>query len=115
MRNSRTRKALSLITAFAITFLTIVPLSTMSAFAQATTGGIKGTVTDQGGAVVAGAIVTAKNEGTGIATDEFKTSGEGLYSIPNLIPGMYTVTVTNPGFSSTVTTGVEVRLGLDTQ
>src|SRR5262249_22017984 len=84
------------------------------ALAQATTGSIRGTVSDQAGGVIGGAIVTAKNEATGVQSAQFKTTGEGLYSIPSLIPGKYTVAVENQNFKRAVFTGVDVRLGLDT-
>ena len=46
--------------------------------AQATTGVLKGTVVDSAGSVVAGAKVTAKNEGTGIEST-MTTSGFNFF------------------------------------
>ncbi|HKZ78921.1 MAG TPA: TonB-dependent receptor [Pyrinomonadaceae bacterium] len=111
MSSSGSRKPV-LFTAFGLAFLIL--LSGLTVSAQVTTGTIKGTVTDESGGVVAGASVVAKNEATGVTTDEFKTTGEGLYVIPNLIPGKYEVSVTSTGFSKTTTTSIDVRLGQDT-
>ena len=71
----------------------LVPLFSVPALAQATTGQIGGTVNDQTGAVVPNAIVVAKNQATGVETPQFKTTNEGIYNIPNLNPGTYTLTV----------------------
>ena len=67
---------------------------------QAQTGGeagIQGTVTDQTGAVVPNATVTATDQGTHVAITRTATS-DGLYTISPIIPGVYTVSVKAPGF-----------------
>ncbi|HEY6216187.1 MAG TPA: carboxypeptidase regulatory-like domain-containing protein [Pyrinomonadaceae bacterium] len=79
-------------------------------FGQATTGNIRGTVTDPNDQAIAGATVTAKNQGTGIET-KATTSDSGLYQISNLIPGLYTITVETTGFSKKATKDVNVRIG----
>ena len=61
------------------------------------TGTILGTVSDKTGAVVAGARVTITNTGTGISRVT-TTTGAGDYSVPDLVPGPYQVTVEAPGF-----------------
>lgn len=113
MLNLNFRSVLSKV-APAFTFLSIMLLACISVSAQSTTGTIRGLVTDPNGATVAGATVVAKNQATGVTSGEFKTTGEGIYVLTNLIPGKYDITVTSPGFSSTVTTGIDVRLGQDT-
>jgi len=65
--------------------------------AQTITGDINGTVTDAGGAVVAGANVTATNVDTGVAVSSV-TNAAGVYSIRFLQIGNYTVTVQAKGF-----------------
>ena len=80
------------------------------AFGQAQTGTLRGTVTDPNGGVVAGATVTAKNAATGANTPT-TTNGEGSYVIPNLLPGKYSVTVEQTGFSKKAVTDVTVGLG----
>lgn len=97
--------------AFTLTVSAFLLVVSSSAFGQATTGTLRGTVTDPNRQAVAGATVTAKNEGTGIESST-TSSDAGLFSIPNLIPGAYTVTVeSNAGFSKKVVTGVTVALG----
>lgn len=80
------------------------------AFGQAQTGILRGTVTDPNGGVVAGATVTAKNAATGASTPT-TTNSEGTYVISNLVPGKYSVTVEQAGFSKKAVTDVTVSLG----
>lgn len=77
---------------------------------QATTGLIQGTVTDQNGAVVAGASVTVKNVNTGFERT-VSTNSDGFFSAPLLPLGKYSVTTTASGFSKSILENVEVTLG----
>ncbi|HSP62201.1 MAG TPA: alpha-2-macroglobulin family protein, partial [Pyrinomonadaceae bacterium] len=72
------------------------------------TGAITGTVIDPNGAVIAGAIVTAKNKRI---EAEFSTTSndEGVYLIRNVPAGLYEVQLQSPGFSAFVYTDVPVR------
>jgi hypothetical protein len=73
---------------------------------MAQTGGgatLVGTVTDQTGALVAGAKLTAVNIATAFTT-EVVTSNEGSYYVPYLAPGEYRIRVTAPGFKEYVGT-----------
>src|SRR5579871_6899016 len=71
-----------------------------SAFAQVGgTGSIEGTVTDPSGAAVAGATVTATNIATGTETAR-KTTDAGVFLLPLLPAGEYTVTVKLTGFQT---------------
>jgi hypothetical protein len=82
-------------------------------FGQANKGTISGVVTDQAGAVVAGATVEATNTATaekGTAT----TSDNGSYTISNLTPGIYDVTVTSAGFASATAKGLQVSVSFNT-
>src|SRR5580704_5236100 len=63
------------------------------------TGSIQGTVTDPSGAVVAGATVTATNAATGEATTH-RTTDAGVFVLPLLPAGEYTVTVKAGGFQT---------------
>ena len=84
-------------------------LSVAIATAQvAGTGSIQGTVTDPSGAAIAGASVTAKNVATGVETAR-KSTEAGLFVLPLLIPGEYTVTVKATGFESLTQTHVVVE------
>jgi hypothetical protein len=60
-------------------------------------GTISGTVTDSTGAVVPNAAVAATNSATNIAYQRISTSS-GLFTIAPIPPGIYSLTVTAPGF-----------------
>ncbi|HKX27816.1 MAG TPA: carboxypeptidase regulatory-like domain-containing protein, partial [Blastocatellia bacterium] len=68
------------------------------ALAQTETGQIIGKVTDQSGAVIAGATVTIKSTTTG-AERTLTVNSEGIYTVPNLQPGLYDVQVRAHGFT----------------
>lgn len=70
-----------------------------SAAAQVASATISGKVTDSAGAAVANATVTVKNSSGG-QTVEAQTDSSGAYSVKNLVPGDYEVSVSAPGFSS---------------
>jgi carboxypeptidase family protein len=80
-----------------------------SLLAQAPTGTIAGTVTDQSGAVLPGATVTVTNKGTG-ASRVVQSGSDGAFSIPALPPGPYDVLIELPGFQPIVS-AVEVAIG----
>jgi hypothetical protein len=65
--------------------------------AQLGSSTILGRVTDQSGAVVVGANVTLRNEGTNVSVLR-KSNSDGEYAFPDLIPGTYTVTVQQQNF-----------------
>jgi outer membrane receptor protein involved in Fe transport len=75
-------------------------------------GTILGTVTDPSGLLVAGATVKAHNVGTGLERTT-TTSGDGSYSIPELPIGSYTVTISQTGFQTAITTNVEVNVATE--
>ena len=77
---------------------------------QSFRGQILGTVTDQNGAVVQGAHVTAKNVGTGIERSVI-TDADGNYSIPELAAGIYEVRVEQTNFRTQTVTDVIVQVG----
>lgn len=92
------------------------PLHTM---AQGGRGSISGLVTDPAGAVVSGAQVTALNSATAVPLHT-TTNDSGLYSFVSLNPGLYMITVNQPGFegfsqknvSVTVDQGTTVNIAL---
>ena len=79
------------------------------AAAQVFYGSIVGTVEDQTGAVVPGASVTATNKNTGLVL-ETVTNENGTYSITNVQPGPYDVSVVLEGFKEFVRTGVPITV-----
>lgn len=81
----------------------------IAGFTQGISGDLTGTVFDASGAIVANATITAKNQATGVENSS-KTTSTGEYRFSNLPAGMYTVTVTAPGFTQSQTKDVEVVL-----
>jgi hypothetical protein len=65
--------------------------------AQTPTASVNGSVLDPSAAVVAEARVTVTNQDTNIASQAL-TNPEGLFTIINLLPGRYTLTVEKAGF-----------------
>jgi outer membrane receptor protein involved in Fe transport len=88
-------------------FLFLLLLIPGSLIAQTFRGTILGTVTDPQGAVVAGAKVTVRNVDTGLERTS-QTSADGSYAIPELPIGTYTVTISQSGFQTSVTSGLSV-------
>jgi hypothetical protein len=85
-------------------------VSAGSLHAQTTNGGIQGTVSDPNGGAVAGASVTARNLDTGL-TQATSTTDAGIYSLPNLPPGRYSVVVEASGLKKYSQEGVTVLTG----
>jgi hypothetical protein len=86
-----------------------IAFSASPTYAQQVFGSIFGTVTDPGGAVVAGAKVTITdlNKGTKFETT---TDSAGNYNKGQLVPDTYTVTIESPGFSRVLSSQLEVRV-----
>ena len=79
-----------------------------AAYAQSST--LSGTVVDSSGAVIPGADVVAKHLATGVTTPTVSNT-EGVFSIPSLPIGTYTVTVTLQGFKTVVVSNVVLTSG----
>jgi hypothetical protein len=71
---------------------------------------ITGTVTDQSGAVIAAAQIQALSTDLGVQR-VVSTNSVGVYVIPNLPLGTYTVTVAKPGFATIKFDSVECSVG----
>jgi len=84
-----------------------VLLTGATLLAQTFRGTILGTVTDASGAVVPGASVKVHNANTGLDRST-QASADGSYSVAELPIGTYTVTVSQSGFQTSVTSGVAV-------
>jgi hypothetical protein len=74
------------------------------------TGAIEGTVHDPSGRVVMSAAVSAVNDSTDV-TRPAVTNAAGVFTMPMLTPGTYTVTVRNAGFADSKLSGVRVVVG----
>jgi outer membrane receptor protein involved in Fe transport len=79
-------------------------------FAQMDQVSIGGTVTDASRAVVQGAQIEVVNPATGLRRQTV-TGAAGTYQVPALPVGIYTVTVTKPGFRPAEFRGVELAVG----
>ncbi|MGO8785909.1 MAG: carboxypeptidase regulatory-like domain-containing protein [Terriglobia bacterium] len=90
-------RTIGLSTLFLAIALLMFFTSTRSALAQQTLGGIRGTVSDQSGAVVPDTVVTVIGDETRL-TRTNKTNAEGGYEIVDLPIGTYTLTYTHNGF-----------------
>ncbi len=86
------------------------------AWAQTGNASISGQVKDTSDAVIPGATISVKNNGTNV-TQTAVSNQEGRFTIGNLIPGVYTVTAEFQGFKrldhEDVALRVGDRLGLD--
>ena len=92
------------------TLLTIVLLAlflSSSIFGQAGTSGIRGTVTDQNSAAVAGATVKLTNPGTGFERTVV-TSSDGTYNFPTISPSTYRLEVESNNFKKSVLSAVKL-------
>src|ERR1044072_8792190 len=86
----------------------------ISAYGQATTGGIRGVVNDQNGAVVSGAKVTLTRKSTG-STQSAETNSSGQFEFSNLLPADdYSVSVEAPNFKTAALTDVRVSVNQST-
>jgi hypothetical protein len=104
--------------------LFVLLLSPLVSHAQGL-GSIVGVVTDQTGAAIASAQVTAVQTGTGLAR-EASSNAEGYFVIPSLSPAQYTVMVRAGGFrevkldvtllaDQALTVNVKLQLGTATE
>ena len=92
--------------------LCILGLSAI-AIAQVQNGQFTGIVTDPSGAALANAKVTVTNLGTGL-TASTVTSQAGVYTLPELQIGKYSVAVEMKGFRKSVRTDVAANAGVVT-
>jgi len=84
---------------FALCVLNLLFLNSNPLRAQETNATLTGTITAATGAPVPNAKVTAKNISTG-ELKETQTDSSGHYTVPNLPPGEYEVSVSAPEYST---------------
>ena len=89
--------------------LLVLSAALPSAVAQENTASITGTVTDDTGASIKGATITAKDveRGTSLVT---KTNDSGAYNLPRVPVGTYEVSISAQGFQTTVQKNVTLIL-----
>src|SRR6266567_1887509 len=76
---------------------------------QAPRSSIVGRVADASSSYVAGAKIAVENQQTGISRST-TTASEGEFTVPNLDPGLYRVTVTAQGFKTNVLRDIVVNV-----
>jgi len=88
--------------------LALVLGSAFAARAQVTTAALRGTVSDEQGAAIAGAEVTVTNVDTGF-TRTVASAGDGEYNFPDLPLGHFKIHATHAGFKSAEQTGITLH------
>jgi hypothetical protein len=96
--------------ALTVVLALLVFLSSRPVAAQATTGTLSGTVTDEGKNAIADAAVSITQQSTG-AVRVVTTGGRGRYQAAGLAPGIYSVRVEQAGFEVSVQNGIVITLG----
>src|SRR6266496_1099178 len=91
--------------------LLLVGIAAVGLYGQTSTGSIAGTVTDPNSAVVPGVKIVATHEPTKRSFDATATDA-GLYVLPSLPAGPYSLSAEHPGFKKLVRSNIEVRVGL---
>ena len=99
MRRSRTGLSLVLVL--------LSPTAFVFSQTQITTGTIQAVVKDESGGVLSGASVTVRNVETNFQRN-LATGQDGRFVAPQLPPGRYSVTVSQPGFATLVQEDLEV-------
>ena len=89
--------------------LALVFFTSAPAYPQGANASITGTVIDSAGGAIPGAAVVVKGE-SGVSFEAISNS-EGLFNVPGVAPGVYTVTVSLTGFKTAVMKDVRVVAG----
>ncbi len=108
---SRQSHARPVVFAALLAFFLLVPAALRTAAAQsATTGAIRGTVTDTSGALLPGVTITVTSVDTGV-TRVVKANRNGEYTVDDLEPGPYTASFAQDGFQAYAENGITVLVG----
>ena len=89
----------------------LLSLGATSAWPQSATGSISGQVTDQQSATIAGAAVKLVDVSTN-SSQSSTTNDVGRYNFISVIPGVYNLTVSHPGFTQAKLQGQKVEVGM---
>jgi hypothetical protein len=85
------------------------PLLSSTLLAQSGRGGVSGTITDVSGAAIPGAAVELREVKTGLVQKTVST-GAGVYTFVSITPGLYELTATRDGFSTTIQKNIRVSV-----
>lgn len=99
-----------LVTAFIFAALVIGLLISTPARSQVTGATLSGTVVDASGGAIADAQISILNTATGTVRTS-ATDSAGFYSVPNLLPGPYEISVTATGFATPTRMGATLAVG----
>jgi Carboxypeptidase regulatory-like domain/TonB dependent receptor len=89
--------------------LVMLAIWSLPAAAQGVYGSISGTVRDSSGGVLPGVTITVSNADTRVAKT-LTTNEAGVYSATNLIPGVYEVQASLPGFRTMIAQAVALEV-----
>ena len=87
----------------------VILLAPLARGQNANTGEIKGAVTDPSGASVPGVAVSVKDIQTSVVTST-TTNQAGLYDVPLLTPGNYSIRFSKSGFKDFVREGIVLHI-----
>ncbi len=91
-------------------FVLFTIFATLPLYAQGDRGMIAGAITDEAGAAVVGAAVTATHLDTGTTT-KTSTAATGEFNLPSLAVGSYRVTLERPGFKTFNRSNIRLEAG----
>ncbi len=104
------RGLLRLISSQAVVFIVLGLMSPSFLQAQTVTGTILGNVADSSGAAVPNAQVTVTNQDTGVVRTAV-TTAEGVYTVPSLLAGKYSVEAQAQGFTPAQVKDIVLNVG----
>ena len=90
----------------------LVIFAVQAAVQAQTTGSLKGTISDQNKAVVAGATVTLTGNVAATGERSAVTDSNGAFDFQALLPGTYTISVEAAGFKKAIARDVVISLNL---
>lgn len=86
-----------------------------SLLAQSGSGDLTGTITDANGAILQQAKVVVASESAVGVNLRTETTDSGDYAVVSLRPGIYTIRVSAPGFTTVERSGITIRTGQRTR
>lgn len=104
------RQALRLSTILVFAVAMVLAMCGVEARAQTGNAQLSGLITDTTGAVIAGAEIKATNSATNVPYTAV-SNGAGIYVLPEMLPGPYSINVTAPGFGAVKQGGLTLSTG----
>ena len=98
----------------AVAIVSLLVMPAVQVKAQTVTGTILGNVLDPSGAAIPNAEITITNQDTGVTRSAVSTA-DGVYNVPSLLSGRYTVSAKAPGFNPIQVQNVVVAVGSDSR